>query len=34
MTFTLSVCAEMIWRDHPMDWRCARLTEMGFGVGL
>ncbi len=34
MTFSLSVCAEMIWRDRPMDWRCARLTEMGFGVGL
>lgn len=34
MTFPLSVCAEMIWLDRPIDWRCARLTEMGFGVGL
>lgn len=24
----------MLWRDRPMDWRAARLKEMGFGVGL
>lgn len=34
MTFPLAACAEMLWRDKPMDWRCARLTELGFGVGL
>lgn len=34
MTFSLAACAEMLWLDRPMDWRCARLTEMGFGVGL
>lgn len=32
--FTLAVCAEMIWRDKPIEWRCARLAEMGFDVGL
>lgn len=32
--FSLAVCAEMIWRDKPIEWRCARLTEMGFDVGL
>ena len=32
--FTLAVCAEMIWRDRPIDWRASRLKEMGFGVGL
>ncbi|MEL6964260.1 MAG: hydroxypyruvate isomerase, partial [Pseudomonadota bacterium] len=32
--FTLAVCAEMIWQDRPIDWRCARLAEMGFEVGL
>ncbi|NOD92845.1 TIM barrel protein [Ruegeria sp. HKCCD4884] len=32
--FQLAVCAEMLWLDKPMDWRAARLTEMGFGVGL
>lgn len=32
--FTLAACAEMIWRDKPMEWRCRHLTELGFGVGL
>ncbi|MBO6859975.1 MULTISPECIES: TIM barrel protein [Roseibium] len=32
--FTLAACAEMIWRDKPMEWRVKRLTELGFGVGL
>ena len=34
MTFQLAACAEMLWRDRPIDWRAARLKEMGFGVGL
>jgi hydroxypyruvate isomerase len=33
-TFTLAACAEMLWRDRPIEWRCARLKEMGFQVGL
>ncbi|BBE73255.1 TIM barrel protein [Oharaeibacter diazotrophicus] len=33
-SFPLAACAEMIWRDRPIDWRAARLKEMGFGVGL
>lgn len=33
-TFTLAACAEMLWRDRPIEWRCARLKEMGFEVGL
>ncbi|CDZ30222.1 Hydroxypyruvate isomerase [Neorhizobium galegae bv. officinalis] len=32
--FTLAACAEMLWRDKPIEWRCARLTELGFQVGL
>ena len=24
----------MLWPDRPIDWRCARLHEMGFSVGL
>ncbi len=32
--FTLAACAEMLWRDRPIEWRCARLKEMGFQVGL
>lgn len=32
--FQLAACAEMIWRDRPIEWRAARLKEMGFGVGL
>ena len=34
MTFHLAACAEMLWRDRPIDWRASRLKEMGFGVGL
>ena len=34
MAFTLAACAEMLWRDRPIEWRCARLAEMGFQVGL
>ncbi len=33
-TFPLAACAEMLWQDKPIEWRAARLTEMGFGVGL
>lgn len=33
-TFQLAACAETLWLDKPMDWRAARLTELGFGVGL
>ena len=33
-TFTLAACAEMLWRDRPMEFRVKRLTEMGFQVGL
>ncbi|MCO6187683.1 TIM barrel protein [Rhizobium sp. L1K21] len=32
--FQLAVCAEMLWPDRPIEWRAARLKEMGFGVGL
>ncbi len=32
--FKLAACAEMLWLDKPIDWRAARLTEMGFDVGL
>ena len=32
--FTLSACAEMLWRDKPMDWRLKRLTQLGFQVGI
>jgi hydroxypyruvate isomerase len=34
MTFQLAACAEMLWRDQPIEWRASRLKEMGFGVGL
>jgi len=34
MAFTLAACAEMLWQDKPMEWRCAKLNEMGFQVGL
>lgn len=34
MTFDLAACAEMLWLDRPMEWRAARLHEMGYGVGL
>jgi hydroxypyruvate isomerase len=33
-SFTLAACAEMLWRDRPMEWRLKRLNEMGFQVGL
>ncbi len=33
-TFTLAACAEMLWRDRPMEFRVKRLTELGFQVGL
>lgn len=33
-SFELAVCAEMLWHDKPIDWRAARLAEMGLGVGL
>ncbi|KUF08699.1 TIM barrel protein [Pseudoponticoccus marisrubri] len=32
--FQLAVCAEMLWPDKPIEWRAARLTERGLGVGL
>ncbi len=32
--FQLAACAEMLWPDRPIDWRAARLTEHGLGVGL
>lgn len=32
--FTLAACAEMLWRDRPIEWRAARLKDMGFQVGL
>lgn len=32
--FPLAACAEMLWRDKPIDWRASRLKEQGFGVGL
>ena len=34
MPFQLAACAEMLWPDKPMSWRCSRLAEMGFAVGL
>ncbi len=34
MVFQLAACAEMLWQDKPIQWRAARLHEMGFGVGL
>ena len=32
--FQLAACAETLWPDRPIEWRAARLTEMGLGVGL
>lgn len=32
--FPLAACAEMLWREKPIEWRVSRLKEMGFGVGL
>ena len=34
MGFTLAACAEMLWQDQPIDWRCKKLDQMGFQVGL
>lgn len=34
MSFELAACAETLWQDRPIEWRAARLKEMGFGVGL
>ena len=34
MSFILAACAEMLWRDRPIEWRCSRLKERGFQVGL
>ena len=34
LSFTLAVCAEILWQDKPMDWRLKRLTEMGFQCGI
>jgi hydroxypyruvate isomerase len=34
VAFALAACAEMLWRDKPIDWRASRLKELGFGVGL
>lgn len=33
-SFPLAACAEMLWTDKPIEWRAARLTERGLGVGL
>ena len=33
-TFSLAACAEMLWRDRPIEWRASRLKDLGFGVGL
>jgi hydroxypyruvate isomerase len=32
--FTLAACAEMLWRDEPMEWRLRRLTELGYQAGI
>jgi len=32
--FQLAACAEMLWRDKPIEWRCAKLKDLGFQVGL
>jgi hydroxypyruvate isomerase len=32
--FALAACAQMIWRDRPIEWRACRPKDMGFGVGL
>lgn len=32
--FILAACAEMLWRDKPIEWRCSKLKELGFQVGL
>jgi hydroxypyruvate isomerase len=32
--FTLAACAEMLWRDKPMEWQLRRLTELGYQAGI
>ena len=32
--FQLAACAEILWRDKPIEWRCSRLKELDFQVGL
>ncbi|SHN10176.1 TIM barrel protein [Roseibium suaedae] len=32
--FRLAACAEMLWQDKPIEWRAARLADLGFSVGL
>lgn len=32
--FQLAACAEMLWRDQPIEWRVSKLKDLGFGVGL
>src|ERR1041384_5339061 len=32
--FTLAACAEMLWREKPIEWRAAHLHALGFQVGL
>jgi hydroxypyruvate isomerase len=32
--FALAACAEMLWRDRPMEWRLRRLTELGYQAGI
>ncbi|WP_417741930.1 TIM barrel protein [Salipiger sp.] len=32
--FQLAACAEMLWPERPIEWRAARLSERGLGVGL
>ncbi|SFA80438.1 hydroxypyruvate isomerase [Poseidonocella pacifica] len=34
MAFALAACAEMLWQDRPIEWRCSQLADMGFQVGL
>lgn len=34
MAFQLAACAEMLWLEQPIEWRCSKLNEMGFQVGL
>lgn len=34
MAFVLAACAEMLWPDRPIGWRCAALHDLGFEVGL
>ncbi|MDH7809514.1 MULTISPECIES: hypothetical protein [unclassified Rhizobium] len=29
--FILAACVEMLWRDKPIEWRCAQRNDLGFG---